>query len=181
MKKIILTLVLSIGLLSLNAQKYITKTGLTEFKASVEAFEPVEAKNNSTTAVLNTENGEVAALCFMKAFRFKVALMEEHFNENYMESDVHPKGSFKGKIAGFDFSKLTAEEQEFDLTGTLTIREKTKDIDTKVYLKLEGDIIKVRTEFVVKPEDFDIEIPGIVKEKIAESIIITSAYELVKK
>ena len=66
------------------SQTYFTRTGLTKFKASVEAFEPVEAKNNSTTAILKTQTGDIAAQLFINAFKFRVKLMQEHFNENYM-------------------------------------------------------------------------------------------------
>lgn len=165
----------------MDAQKYFTKTGFTEFKASVEAFEPVEAKNNSTTAILNTENGEVAALMFIKAFRFKVALMEEHFNENYMDSDKHPKATFKGKLMDFDFAELGEEEKEYEVVGDLVIKEKTKEIKTVATLKVVDDKVFVTCQFSVEPGDFDIEIPSIVKNKIAESININLEYELDKK
>ena len=95
MKKIALILFLLISF-STFAQKYFTKTGNTQFKASVEAFEPVEATNNSTTAIININSGEIASLLFIKAFNFRVALMQEHFNENYMDSSTFPKATFKG-------------------------------------------------------------------------------------
>ena len=80
------------------AQKMITRSGEIKFEASVPAFEPVAATNNSVSAVLDRSNGEFAALALMKAFKFKVPLMEEHFNENYIESSKYPKATFKGKI-----------------------------------------------------------------------------------
>lgn len=166
---------------SVFAQKYYTKTGSTEFKASVEAFEPVEATNNSTTAILNTSTGEVASLLFVKSFHFKVALMEEHFNENYMDSDKYPKATFKGKLKDFQLDKLTDQASQLALKGDLTIRGKSKAIDTVAHLKKAGDKIIVTSEFEVEPGEFDIEIPGIVKEKIAKSIKILVHYELVKK
>ena len=105
--KYLLCLLLLVSVSSLQAQKYITKTGNTSFKASVETFEPVEATNESTTAVLNSENGEIAALLFIKAFQFKVALMQEHFNENYMDSYQFPKATFKGKLVNFSTESLS--------------------------------------------------------------------------
>lgn len=179
MKKI---LYLSLILLAqtLSAQKYYTKTGHTEFKASVAAFEPVEAENNSTTVVMNTSNGQVAALLFVKAFRFKIALMEEHFNENYMDSDQYPKATFKGKLKGFDWAELKKGKQ-FSLEGVLTVRGKEKHIKTPVTIKEEGGKVHFNGSFTVKPDDFDIKIPGIVKEKIAKEMTIDLDYELVKK
>ena len=98
MKKVAITLFLLVSF-STFAQKYYTKTGNTKFKASVEAFEPVEATNNSTTAIINVTSGEIASLLFIKAFNFRVALMQEHFNENYMDSGTFPKATFKGLIS----------------------------------------------------------------------------------
>jgi polyisoprenoid-binding protein YceI len=180
MKKI---LPLLIGLISLNisAQKYFTKTGSTEFKASVEAFEPVEAVNKSTTVILNSENGQIAGLLFVKAFHFEIALMQEHFNENYMDSDKYPKATFRGQLVDFDLSELTTQEKEFSLKGTLTVKGKDKIIDTIAKLKKEGDKIIFTAVFGVSPQDFDIKIPSIVRDKIAKSINLTLNYELVKK
>ena len=165
-------------LLNVNAQKYITKSGLTEFKASVEAFEPVEAKNKSTTAILDTSNGEIAALLFIKAFEFRVALMQEHFNENYMESDKFSKATFKGNLEKFDASNLNATYQ---IKGELSIRGQTKNISTLATLKKDGEIINLEAEFDVSPSDFDIKIPSIVEEKISKTIVISLKYELIEK
>lgn len=182
MKKItVLAFLLLCSSTFIKAQKYFTKTGLTEFKASVEVFEPVEAKSNSTTAILNIENGEVAALIFVRSFRFKVALMEEHFNENYMESDQFPKTNFKGKLKGFSWKELQKEEKEYELTGDLTIKGKTQKVTTAAQLKSIEGKIKVVASFEVKAEDFDIEIPSVVRKKIAQTIKINLAYELEKK
>lgn len=166
---------------TVNAQKYISKSGETHFKASVEAFEPVEAKNNSTTVVFDTDNGQMAALIFIKAFRFDIALMEEHFNENYMDSDEFPKATFKGHIKDFDKSLLNSKAKTFDLIGILTIRGKEKDVQTKVHLSKKGEFIKMASTFQVSPQNFDIEIPKIVREKIAKHILIDCNYELKKK
>ena len=180
MKYILIFLIVTIGT-SLQAQKYLTKTGLTEFKASVEAFEPVEAINNSTTAILNTTNGAVAALMFIKAFKFKIALMEEHFNENYMDSGQFPKASFKGNLDQFELSKISDIPTLFDLNGTLTIRGIAKQISTKATIQLINNTIKVTADFIVKPTEFGIEIPSIVSNKIAETINIKLDYDLIKK
>lgn len=181
MKKylVVLTMIFIANLV--HGQKYFTKTGFTEFKASVETFEPVEAKNNSTTAILNVESGEVAALMFIKAFRFNVALMEEHFNENYMDSDKYPKATFKGSIKDFDLASLSSTPKEYKVTGVLTIRGKDKPVESTVSLKLIEEKIMVSGGFSVKPEDFDIEIPSVVSKKIAENVNINLEYELVKK
>ena len=179
MKKVLL---LAIVLLSqtIIAQKYFTRTGSTNFKASVEAFEAVEATNNSTSVVLKTDSGDIAALLLIKAFRFKVALMQEHFNENYMDSDKHPKATFRGKIDGFNLSDIDTKK-EYRIKGTLTVRGIKKDIETTgTFTKSKGKL-KLNTMFSVTPQDFDIKIPSIVRKKIAKSINVTLDYELVEK
>ena len=181
MKNLVILLLLLASSQQVIAQKYFTKTGLTLFKASVEAFEPVEAENNSSTAILDTSNGQIAALLFIKAFHFEIALMEEHFNENYMDSDKFPKAQFKGLIKEFNFSELTKEEQEYMFSGELIVRGVSKTIEAPINLKIEDNKIFANSTFIVTPEDFEIEIPNIVKEKIAKSIIITFNYELIEK
>ena len=115
--KTLLYFFLLLGTSTFAQQKYLTKTGQISFEASVPSFEEVAAKNNSVTAILNTENGEFAALVLVKAFRFKNALMEEHFNENYAESHLYPKATFKGKIKDFDFKQL---KDTYKISGELT-------------------------------------------------------------
>lgn len=180
MKKTIAILICLITCQVALSQTYFTRTGFTEFKASVEAFEPVEAKNNSTTAILKTQSGDIAAQLFVNAFKFRVALMQEHFNENYMDSDKFPKAVFRGKLKDFDFGAISGE-QEYDLSGTLTVRGVKKEINTKAKIKKEGDKLILSTYFSVEPQEFDIKIPNIVKKKIADKINVTINYELVEK
>jgi len=180
MKKILyLCMFLAVGTVA--AQKYYTKTGKTDFKASVAAFEPVEATSESTTAILKVDSGELAALLFIKSFHFRIALMEEHFNENYMDSDTYPKATFRGKLEGFSMSDLSNTPKEYNLKGKLTVRGQEKEIATKANVSKDGDKIIVESLFSVKPQDFGIEIPSIVREKIAKEINITLNYELVEK
>ncbi len=179
MKKTIYILFLFVGI-SAFSQKLYTKTGTTSFKASVEAFEPVEATNKSTTAVLNTKTGDIAALLFIKAFRFRVALMEEHFNENYMDSGKHPKGTFSGKLEGFNLSEISGEK-EYPLSGTLTIRGVKKEIKTVAKFTKSDGKLRLQAAFTVTPQDFKIDIPSVVRKKIAKSINVSLDYALIEK
>ena len=112
--KNLFTLGLILFTVALFAQdKVITKNGNINFEASVPAFEEIKAKNENVTCILNTKTGEIASLALIKGFRFKIALMEEHFNENYMESDKYPKATFKGTIINFELSKLTTTYTEY--------------------------------------------------------------------
>ncbi|WGH74325.1 YceI family protein [Tenacibaculum tangerinum] len=162
------------------SQQYFTRTGTTEFKASVDTFEPVEAKNNSTTVVLDTNDGAIASLLLVKGFRFRVALMQEHFNENYMDSNEYPKATFKGKIHDFNVTELSSTK-EYKISGTLTIKGKSKLISTKATLQKSGNMIILKSSFSVTPQDFNIKIPSIVRKKIAERIHISIHYELSQK
>ena len=160
------------------AQKYFTRTGTTNFKASVATFEAIEATNKSTTVLLKTDTGDIAAQLFIAAFTFKVALMQEHFNENYMDSDKFPKATFRGKLEGFSIDTL---KKEYPLLGTLTIRGIEKEIETIARVVVTEGAIGITSNFAVKPQDFDIKIPSIVRKKIAKSVNINLNYELVEK
>lgn len=152
--------------------KKLTKTGSITFEASVPSFEEVKGKNDAVTCVLNTTNGDIAALALMKGFRFRVALMEEHFNENYMESSKYPKATFKGKIEGFDASKLTSTVKDYTIKGKLELHGKSKDIVTIGKIKKNGNDIEIKTSFSVNVSDFNIEIPSVVSKKIAKKVNI---------
>lgn len=159
--------------------KFLTKVGVIHFEASVPSFEEVAAKNNSVTAIINTENGEIAALALVKGFRFKNALMEEHFNENYAESDKYPKATFKGKIENFD---LEGTETTYKLNGELSFHGKTKPINNiSIKVSVIGSKVILQGYFSTKASDFDVEIPKIVSNKITEDINISFQFELLEK
>lgn len=162
--------------------KYLTKTGTVNFEASVPAFEEVKASNNSVTAILNTENGEFAALVLVKGFRFKNALMEEHFNENYAESDSYPKATFKGKLEDFIINKLDKKLQSLHINGALTFHGKTKELEAiPVNITMDNGTILISGEFIAYASDFDIKIPNVVRNKISEKIKVSFAFPLNKK
>lgn len=173
MKKII-TLIIVFFVAQLGfAQKMITRSGEIKFEASMPSFEEIAAKNNTASCLFDAATGEIAVLALVKGFRFKIPLMEEHFNENYMESSKFPKATFKGKIVNFDVSKLSAKKSDFDLEGELTIHGLTKKVKTKIALVSDARKILATSNLIVKAKDYAIEIPSLVKSKIAENIDIT--------
>lgn len=184
-KKIVLAIscLLLIGASAVYSQeKYITKSGEIGFEASVSSFEPIKATNKGASAILNAESGELAALVLIRGFRFRVALMEEHFNENYLESQQYPKATFTGKLAGFSKNALANDKVlETTLKGQLTIKGRAKEVVAKASLKRTDGLISLHTSFIVAPSDFDIKIPGIVKNKIAERITIKVDLVLTKR
>ncbi|MBT8263615.1 MAG: YceI family protein [Bacteroidia bacterium] len=182
MKKIFFVLsMISLLTLSTHAQEKLkTKTGEITFEASVPSFEEVKATNENVSAILNSETGEFAALALVKGFRFKVALMEEHFNENYMESSTYPKAVFKGIIQNFDSSSVTNSPTELVINGSVTMHGETKELSTAVKLWKEGSTIVLSTSFVMKPGDFNIKIPAVVSNKIAEEVTVDAQFSLTK-
>ena len=164
-----------------SAQKYATRSGKTSFIGSEETFEQIKAVNNVSTSIVDSSSGDIAILLFISAFNFEISLMQEHFNENYMDSDKFPKATFKGQLIDFNMKHLSSEDKEFQLKGTLTIRGKDKLIATVAKLKKQHNKIVITSNLTVKPEEFDIKIPGIVRDKIAKSINLNLHYELVEK
>ncbi|NNC50841.1 MAG: YceI family protein [Flaviramulus sp.] len=181
MKTLLYILTIFISLNIFSQTKFITKNGVVNFEASVPSFEEVKATNNAVTAIINSENGEFAALVLVKGFRFKNALMEEHFNENYAESDKYPKATFKGKIKEFNLKNLETTSK-FHINGELYFHGQTKQLnDVIIKISMEKDIISMSGNFEVLASDFDIKIPKIVSSKIAENIEIMFDFQLNKK
>ena len=107
--------------------------------------------------------------------------MQEHFNENYIDSGTFPKATFKGLISDFDFSEISSTEKKLLLKGILTVRGVEKKIETLATFSKKEDKLLMVTSFGVKPEDFNIKIPKIVSSKIAGTINISLAYEFIEK
>lgn len=169
---------------SIDAQKiFYTKSGAIDF-FSKTALENVEAKNNQTVSFLKTETGDLSFGVLMKSFTFKNALMEEHFNENYIESDKYPKAKFKGKITNLsdiDFNKNGTYKANVE--GKLTLHGVTNNIITTADLVIEGDNVTATSTFMAKPADYKVIIPAIVREKIAKemTVNVNIDYKLYKK
>ena len=175
----IILIIMNVFVYSLQAQKkYVDKSGHIKFEASEKLFEPVEAANNTVTAVLNADSGEFASLALITAFRFKNSLMEEHFNENYIESETYPKAVFKGKLVGFDLSSLSETPIELEVDGKLELHGKEKQVKTVISLHELNGAIVMKGGFTVAPSDFDIAIPSIVKNKIANKVNVAINFEL---
>jgi hypothetical protein len=178
MHRLYLILFFSFCLGTFSQSKKITKVGIVTFEASVPSFEEVKATSNSVSCILNTQNGEIAALALMKGFRFKVALMEEHFNENYIESTKYPKAIFKGKIENFDGTKLSEEQKKYTIKGTLELHGEVKKITSIAYIKKTGATIEIKNTFEVSSDDFTIKIPKIVSNKVSKRVHINCSFIL---
>jgi hypothetical protein len=164
------------------SQKYIDKTGHIWFYSHTPV-EDIEAHNRQTTSILDTKTGELIFQVLIKSFEFQRSLMEEHFNENYMESDKFPKASFKGQIINIASIDLTKNgTYSVDVEGDLTIHGVTKKISTKGTLEVKDGKIAGKSKFEVIPQDFGIQIPDLVKDKFAKQMDVTVEmnYELMQ-
>ena len=112
MQKLLLPFLLLAVTIAFGQSKYMTKSGSMSFEASQPTFEPIEATHSAVSALLNADTGELAVLALVRGFRFPLALMEEHFNENYIESHQYPKTSFKGSITDFDTKPPSATNRK---------------------------------------------------------------------
>lgn len=177
MKKLTLLLIIILSSYSFFAQdRMITKTGKITFEASVPSFEEVKATNEVVTCVLDTKTGEIGSLILVKGFRFKLALMEEHFNENYLESDDYPKATYKGIIQGFNSNIIGTSPKEFKMKGTLEIHGKSKDIATSVFIKKVDGGFEIISDFKVNSDDFGIAIPSVVSKKVSKTVTIRTEF-----
>jgi hypothetical protein len=180
MKNTIILLIALMCFMTAGAQnKVSTKTGVTTFEASVPSFEEVKATNKNSVCALNTATGDIASLILVKGFKFRLAMMEEHFNENYIESDKYPKATFKGKIDDFDINKLTPQKQDFSIKGKMELHGKTKDIVVVAKIsKDENGIINIVSNFTLNTDDFDIDLPFLISNKVSKKVMVSLNFNL---
>lgn len=162
-------LVLSVSLGT--AQKILVDKQGTAHFFSEAPLEDIEATNKKAVGALNLQEGTVAVSMMIKSFKFDKSLMEEHFNENYLESEKYPKASFTGKIQDFssvDFTQPGTFTARAD--GTLSIHGVKKPLESEVTFRVNADTLVATTKFQVVLEDHKIKIPKLVIKNIAEVI-----------
>lgn len=170
MKKLLLLIFLLAVNLNSAQEKLISKSGKVTLEASVPAFEEIKATNIGVTVVLNSKTGEIASLSLLKGFRFKIALMEEHFNENYVESDKYPKATFRGKISDFNLNTLLSTAKEYKIKGTMELHGTIKEIAIIAKIKKNTSGIEIDSDFSILANDYNIQIPSIVRNKVSNKI-----------
>lgn len=178
MKKIILLICLITLTINISAQKFMTKNGFISFYSHTP-MEDIKAENNQVAAVLDAATGEMVFQVLIKSFRFDRALMEEHFNENYMESDKFPKAQFTGKIK--DLSKIDLKKEgvyDAAVAGNMTIHGVTKPFETTGTIEVTSSGVNLNSKFNLSPEDYNITIPGVVREKINKNMEVTVTMKL---
>lgn len=152
-------------------ERYFTRQGHISFYSHTPV-EDIRATNDHVLSILDISTGEFEITLLMKSFSFEKALMQEHFNENYVESHKYPKANFSGKILNLE-QIISGENETAYIAGKLTIKDVTKDIEVESRIIIENNTITLRGKFMVTVADFNIKIPAIVRNNIAKEVEVT--------
>ena len=172
MKHFLLLFILIYSQQVIFSQQFYTDKGVAKFDGSKAAFEPIRASNDNTVSIIDSFTGQIAAVILISEFDFRLGLMQEHFNENYLESNLYPNSTFEGQIKNFSLKELDQEFKEYDIEGVLTIKGINNDIITKAKIRKIDEKIELLSDFSVMLSDYKIKIPKIVFKKIDEEVKI---------
>ncbi|THU39570.1 YceI family protein [Niastella caeni] len=164
-------LFLSLTSLLYSQQRYFTKNGNISFAAG--SGEDIDGVNKTTTSVFDAATGLIEFALLVKGFEFKRALMQAHFNENYMESDKFPKSVFKGKIINID--KVNFQKDgvyPVTVKGILDMHGVKKELEATGTLKVTGETVSTNAQFSILLSDYNITIPSLVKDKISKTATV---------
>lgn len=159
------------------AQQFMSRTAHVDFFSSTPA-EDISAVTEQGSAVLDLAANRIAFQIPIISFHFEKALMEEHFNENYLESEQYPSATFQGTLEGLKANVEAGISQQVTAVGTLTVH------GVAVERRIEGTATRTSTGWTLKAQfdvptaDHNIPIPKLVREKIAEAIAVTVSAEL---
>ena len=159
---------------------YITRSGAVSFYSHAP-MEDIVAVNKQASCMLDLETGSLAFQVPIRGFVFANALMQEHFNENYMESHQFPSATFKGNIEHWLEMDLGPDPQDVSVMGTLTLHGVSRKISESVTIASIGERLNGLARFEVAPADYGIQIPKIVRNNIAHIIEVTVNVKLQKK
>lgn len=179
MKKTVFTLAITLSVSLSFAQKHFTRSANISFFSDTP-MEKIEAHNHQATSVVDLEKNEMVFSVLMKSFEFEKALMQEHFNEKYVESDKFPKAQFKGTFKSDTNVDLKKDgNYPVEISGTMNLHGVDKPMSTKGVFTVKAGKLTGKADFKLKLADYDIAVPSVVKENIAEEVKITvdAAYE----
>lgn len=165
-------LLLGIGFTA-QAQKYFTREGMIRFFSRTDV-EDIEGINRKVAVVWDVPTGAIEFSVLMKAFEFKKALMQEHFNENYVESDKFPKSTFKGSLTGVSADQLKKDGvYQAIVKGTMNLHGVSQPIETPGTVEIKAGKVTAQAVFPMKPSDYAIAIPKVVENNIAKEVKVT--------
>lgn len=172
--KLIITGLLLLLSFIIQAQgKFYTKSGKISFFSSTP-LEDIAAVNKSVVTLLDTKTGDLQFAALMKGFEFKKALMQEHFNESYAESNKFPKAEYKGQIINNSEINYTSNgTYTAKVKGKLTVHGVTKDIETTGTLTIKDGKLTLNSSFNVLVADYNITVERLYRDNIAKSIKVT--------
>ncbi|WP_350292806.1 YceI family protein [uncultured Croceitalea sp.] len=171
---VITLLLLHFGLSGQSKNQVISRQGQVSF-FSYTSVENIEATNNQALSVIDKKNGEIAVQILLRAFVFKKALMEEHFNESYVESDIYPKLIFSGKLQDLDFSNL--EDSPKFIKGEMDFHGVQKEIEIKTNVETDNENLILYGTFEVAIDDFNIKVPPLLVPNISKEIHVKFRFE----
>lgn len=158
--------------------RFFTRTGEVSFYSKAP-LEDIKAVNKQLSCIYDIKANRIVAKVLIKAFKFEKALMQEHFNENYLESDKYPKAILKGKIAGgIKLSGKTSWQQTVVIEGNLTIHGVTKSIKEKANLNFANRQLAIKSSFYINIKDYEIDIPATVINNISEKLKISVNFKM---
>lgn len=152
------------------AQKFAVAEGFISFYSSAP-LEDIKAENRKISSLFNGTTGDIAFSIPINQFQFEKKLMQEHFNEKYMESDKYPRSTFSGKISGYDPS--VSSSQQVTAKGKLTIHGITRDVEIPGTIEGGNGMLVMKAKFMVRLEDYGIKIPKLMWQNIAEQVEVT--------
>ncbi|MBS1615575.1 MAG: YceI family protein [Bacteroidetes bacterium] len=173
MRKAILCLACALFAVPAFAQQYITRSARVHF-FSETPFENIEATNNEAAAVLDLASGLFQVIVPIKSFQFEKALMQRHFNENYLESDRYPNADFKGTIENIKSINFRKDGRyPVVARGKLSIHGVSRDVRAPGILIVKSGAPTAEASFMVRCADYQVKIPSVVSQKIAEVIKVS--------
>lgn len=164
---ILLTALVLFASASMAQDKYFTKTGKIYFNCT-GGIEKIEATNSSVTCVVDVKTGQMQFAVQMKGFEFEKSLMQEHFNENYVESEKFPRAVFAGSITNnkeVNYKKDGTYPAK--VKGKLEIHGESKEVEATGTITIKKGAVSLHSEFNIQLSDYKIGIPSVVKDKIA--------------
>jgi polyisoprenoid-binding protein YceI len=173
MKKLMLTIAFfTAAIYGVKAQEVQTSKAINISFYSSAPLEDIEAKTSNGTSVITTSKNSFFFLVPIKSFTFKSSLMQEHFNENYMESEKFPDARFTGKInEEIDWKKDGV--YNVTVTGKLTVHGVDKDRTIPGTITIKNGVVSINAKFDISCKDHNIKIPSMMAEKIAEVVAVT--------
>lgn len=162
----------------MSAQQYLGKEGYVRF-FSEAPMENIEAKNHQVAGVIDMRTGEFAFRLKIEDFQFKKSLMQEHFNENYLESELYPLSTFTGMIEGLGDLDLS-NQQEVEVSGEMLMHGVKQALTVKATVSMKEEKLELTANFPIRLADYQIEIPKLVFYNIAEVVDVSIQMNLSK-